>query len=107
MNRHDSIGTDTVDPPGSRVSSALDGQPSSLPGRYYTAAEVLEKEMECLFSRTWLYVGHASQIPQPGDFFTATLLDENVLVVRSQAGSVNAYYDVCRHRGSRICGTEA
>jgi Rieske 2Fe-2S family protein len=51
-------------------------------------------------------VGHESQLQEPGDFFTVALAGENVIVTRARDGSLHALYDVCRHRGSRICGAD-
>jgi glycine betaine catabolism A len=78
---------------------------TSLPRRYYTSPEVFEEETGKLFLNSWIYVGHESQLPEPGNFFTAKLLGENVIVARDHAGIIHAFYDVCRHRGSRICDT--
>jgi glycine betaine catabolism A len=78
---------------------------TSLSRRYYTSPDILENEVERLLFNSWIYVGHESQLPEPGSFFTVGLLGENVIVVRDHAGAVHAFYDVCRHRGSRICDT--
>ena len=48
-------------------------------------------------------VGHACQIREAGDFFTIDLAGENVIIVRGKSGEIHAHYNVCRHRGSRIC----
>ena len=53
--------------------------------------------------KSWLYVGHASQVPERGDYFLFEIAGESVIVVRERARSVNALMNVCRHRGSRIC----
>jgi Rieske 2Fe-2S family protein len=55
----------------------------------------------------WLLVGHASQIPQPGDYFTVEALGAALVVVRSGDGAVNAFHNVCRHRGARICDAQS
>jgi glycine betaine monooxygenase A len=81
--------------------------PTSLSGRWYTSPDVFEQEVERVFGTTWLYAGHESQLPDSGDFLTTTLVGENVILVRSESGAVNAFYDVCCHRGSRICGADA
>jgi Rieske 2Fe-2S family protein len=75
----------------------------SLPRDYYLSAEIFEREYERVFSRQWLLTGHESQIPRAGDYYTVEVAGESIIVVRGQAGSVNAFYNVCRHRGSRIC----
>ena len=62
----------------------------------------MELEKELVFRRNWLLVGHASEIPNPGDFMTLDAADERALVVRGHGGEVRAFHDLCRHRGSRV-----
>jgi Rieske 2Fe-2S family protein len=70
---------------------------------FYRDAEVFEREMERIFLRAWLYVGHQSEIPETGDYFLFEIAGESVIVVRSSASEVSALVNVCRHRGSRVC----
>ena len=70
---------------------------------FYRSAEVFEKEMQRIFLKSWLYVGHHSQMPEVGDFFVFHIADESVIVVRSADDQINALINVCRHRGSRVC----
>ena len=53
--------------------------------------------------RSWLYVGHQSQVPGRGDYFLFEIAGESVIVIRNAEGGINAMMNVCRHRGSRIC----
>lgn len=77
-----------------------------MPGRYYTSVDVLAHEQDRLFARHWICVGRSSDIGEPGQFFAATVAGESLIVVRDKAGKVHAHYNVCRHRGTRLC-TEA
>lgn len=79
------------------------GGATTLPGEYYTAAGVFDEERRRIFSRCWIYVGHVSQLPQPGSFFQVEVDRESLLIVRGGDGDVRGFYNVCRHRGSRIC----
>ena len=79
---------------------------STLPGRDYHAPEVFERERERLFFRDWIYAGRADEAPEPGDFLTADVVGESVLVVRGRDGELRGFYNVCRHRGSRLCDPE-
>ena len=79
----------------------------SLPREYYLSDEIFELEYPRVFARQWLMVGHACQIPAAGDFFTIDLAGENVVIVRGRSGDIHAHYNVCRHRGSRICDASA
>ena len=75
----------------------------TLDAAFYLDAEIFASERERVFSRDWLYAGHVSQITQPGDYFTYTLADESVIVVRTESNEIRALANVCRHRGSRVC----
>ena len=55
-------------------------------GRVYTDPDIFEEEMDKIFSRGWVYVGHASEIPQPGDFRATTIGRQSVIMVRADDG---------------------
>jgi Rieske 2Fe-2S family protein len=68
----------------------------------YTDPGVLDRELRAFFARRWMLVGRGSEMPEPGDFVTADVAGESVIVVRQLDGSVRAMLNVCRHRGARI-----
>ncbi len=70
---------------------------------FYTDPAIFAVEMQRIFRRVWLYAGHHSRIPEPGDYFTVAIGDESLIVVRGHDGTIHAVANVCRHRGSRIC----
>jgi Rieske 2Fe-2S family protein len=74
----------------------------SMPQKYFVSPEVFAEEQARIFSREWLLVGHQSQIPKPGDFFLATIAGESLIVIRDQQSQLRCFYNVCRHRGSRL-----
>ena len=76
---------------------------TTLPSRYYWADDIFELEKERIFYDSWLYVGRIAQIPNPGDFITQDIVDESVIVVRDKHGIINAFSNVCRHRGNKLC----
>jgi phenylpropionate dioxygenase-like ring-hydroxylating dioxygenase large terminal subunit len=81
---------------------AIDGA-RTLPRRYYVAPEIFAEEFERIFTRRWLCVGRADQLPNPGDYFLQPVGTESIIVLRDRAGEFRAYYNVCRHRGTRLC----
>ena len=81
-----------------------DYQPGfALPRGMYTSQEVFDLDMERVWNRNWIWVGHTSQIPNPGDYFLFDYGPESIIVVRDRSGEVRAHLNVCRHRGSRVC----
>ena len=78
------------------------GSRKSLPQKYLVSPEAFADEQEKIFSESWLFVGHQSQIPKAGDFFLTTIAGESIIVTRDQGSTIRAFYNVCRHRGSRL-----
>ena len=74
----------------------------SLPRKYFVSPDVFAKEQSEILSKRWLLVGHQSQIPKPGAYFLATIAGESVIVTRDQKSQVRGFYNVCRHRGTRL-----
>src|SRR5947209_11376073 len=70
----------------------------TLPSSLYTDPAIFHQEREKIFSRTWQVVGHASQVQNPGDFFTTELAGEPLLLLRGSDGKLRGFYHVCRHR---------
>ncbi len=75
----------------------------TLPQRYFVSPEIFAKEQNVLFSTQWVLVGHQSQIPKAGDYFTSEVAGESLIIVRDQTATIRAFYNVCRHRGTRLC----
>lgn len=74
----------------------------SLEQPFYTSPDIFEIERRGWLAAQWFVLGHGSEIPDPGCFMVRDLLGESLLVVRDESGAVRAYYNVCRHRGSRL-----
>jgi phenylpropionate dioxygenase-like ring-hydroxylating dioxygenase large terminal subunit len=89
----------STDKPAAR-SPSLDS--FSLPGWIYRDADFLEAEKERVFSTSWQIVCHLNDIPRPGDYHTLDFLNEPLVAVRSPDGGVRAFFNVCRHRASRL-----
>jgi len=73
-----------------------------LPGWSYHSKALLDLEKEQLFRNHWQLLGHASDVPNPGDYMAMDIVGERALVVRGKDGAVRAFHNMCRHRGSRV-----
>src|SRR6266705_1068146 len=86
-----------------KTAEAFTSGARALPQRYFLSPEILAHEQERIFSTQWLYVGHQSQIPNAGDYFVPNVIGESLIILRDQKETVRGFYNVCRHRGTRIC----
>lgn len=73
----------------------------------YTNEKVFELEIERIFHKTWMYLGHESEIPNPGDYSLRTIGRQPVIFVRGKDGICRALINRCRHRGAVICTKSA
>ncbi|MER8402160.1 aromatic ring-hydroxylating dioxygenase subunit alpha [Mesorhizobium sp. M1348] len=75
----------------------------SLERAFYVDRNIFERDLEAIFAKQWLLVDHVSSIPVLGDYVTYEIAGESIVVVRGANGHIHAHYNVCRHRGSRVC----
>jgi phenylpropionate dioxygenase-like ring-hydroxylating dioxygenase large terminal subunit len=75
----------------------------SLEQSLYLDPTIFALDMERVYLRQWLFAGHSSRIPNPGDYFLYHIAGESIIVIRQSDRSVRALFNVCRHRGSQIC----
>jgi Rieske 2Fe-2S family protein len=75
----------------------------TMPARAYTDAAWFADEMERVFARMWLAAGRAAELDRPGAFIRRDVAGASVLIVRANDGSIGAFHNVCRHRGTRLC----
>ena len=80
---------------------------STLPGRYYYDSTIYDQEIERIFSEMWVCVGRAETLPDPGSYQLVTLGNESIIIVRGRDRHLRAFYNVCRHRGARLCSEVA
>lgn len=74
----------------------------TLPSFWYTDLEIFAREKEKIFYKNWWYVGAASQVSKPGEFLTATVIDQDIFVIRGGDQILRAFYNVCRHRAHQL-----
>lgn len=77
-------------------------QPQQVHRDVYTSEAVFRAEMRQLFANTWVFVGHDSQVPNKGDYFTTQVGDQPVILVRHSDGAVHVLYNRCPHKGTKI-----
>ncbi|HWK61126.1 MAG TPA: aromatic ring-hydroxylating dioxygenase subunit alpha [Eoetvoesiella sp.] len=77
-------------------------RPTEVHKDIFVDDEIFELEMEHLFANTWVYVGHGSQIPNPGDFYTTTVGDQPVIMVRDADNTVKVLHNRCPHKGVEV-----
>jgi Rieske 2Fe-2S family protein len=75
----------------------------SLPSEYYRSAEIFARERERIFSREWVCAGREDELPGPGEVRLLDLSGESLLLACTKEGKLAAHYNVCRHRGARLC----
>src|ERR1051326_9627554 len=85
------------------AASLVDAERGLLSRLIFIEPEIYEQEQRQIFPRCWLFLCHDSQVALPGDFFTTYMGEDPVLVGRDSNGKVNAFLNVCRHRGNRLC----
>ena len=78
-----------------------------IPAYIFSSPEIYELEMERVFPRCWLLVGHESEISEPGAYVTRSLGQYPVIVVRGDDGKIRILLNVCRHRGMRVCRADS
>ena len=75
----------------------------ALPQQFYTNEKIFSEEMKRIYFKQWLMVDHVSRIPNPGDYFVFEAEKESIIIIRGRDEKIRAFYNVCTHRGSRIC----
>ena len=75
----------------------------TMPGAVYTSPAILAEEQMRIFSRQWLCVGRSERVARPGDFITRSIAGESLIIVRDRQATLHALFNICRHRGTRLC----
>lgn len=87
----------------SSTQSLVDARNGAISREIFVDEGIYRRELETVFARAWLFVGHESQIPNPGDFYTSRMGEESVILCRDKKGAVHVFLNSCRHRGMKVC----
>jgi nitrite reductase/ring-hydroxylating ferredoxin subunit len=85
------------------IHSLVDLEQGLVSREVYVNEEIYAQELQQIFRRAWLFVGHESQIPNPGDFVLSLMGEEEVILVRDRKDQIHVYLNTCRHRGMKVC----
>ena len=96
---------DPMNDPRSVMAEMLQSrrQTFSLPQALYNDARMFRLDMEEIFEKEWIFAGMTCEIPTKGSYITVEVGSNSVIVMRDNTGAVRGFYNVCRHRGSRLC----
>jgi len=86
-----------------KTADTLNPGAHTLSSKYYTKKEILKQEYKNIFLKHWICVGRAEDIAKPSEYITLDIGGESVIILRDNKGMLKAFFNVCRHRGTRIC----
>src|SRR5687768_15345745 len=90
-----------IDRPGG-MRSLVDAEQGLVSRDIFVDDEIYQQELEQIFARTWLFVGHESQVPNPNDYFVSRMGEESVILTRDRQGQVHVLLNSCTHRGMKV-----
>jgi PAH dioxygenase large subunit len=91
---------------GEAIEDLVRAEDGLVSRRIFTDPEVYALERERIFTKAWFFLGHESEIPEPGDLVTRSAGLDPVILVRDDDGVIRAFLNSCRHRGMRVCRTD-
>ncbi len=65
--------------------------------------EIYKLEQDKIFGKTWLFLGHESEIKEPGDYVTRMMADDPIILMKNKKGEIKGFLNSCSHRGTRLC----
>jgi nitrite reductase/ring-hydroxylating ferredoxin subunit len=90
-------------PQFSRSSEFVDLENGLISREIFINKDIYDQEQEQIFARAWLFIGHETQVPNPGDFVLSKMGEESVILTRDMQGGIHVLLNTCRHRGMMVC----
>ena len=90
-----------------RTTTSYQPGAQTMPRERYTSEAILAEERDRIFARGWNCVGRVSSLRSPGDFIVREIAGESIIILRDRDGALHAFFNVCRHRGTRLCREES
>jgi len=78
-------------------------EPTRVNSRLYHDPKIFEQELERIWYRSWVYVGHVSEVPNRNDYVTKSIGPTPVLLVHDRTGQISLLLNKCPHRGNQLC----
>ena len=91
----------------SGIPNLVDNVEANQSREIFWDKDVYDLELERIFARSWLFLGHESLLPKPGDFITTYMAEDKVILSHQQDGSFRAFINSCTHRGNQICHADS
>jgi phenylpropionate dioxygenase-like ring-hydroxylating dioxygenase large terminal subunit len=80
-------------------------EPDRVHRKAYVDPDIFDLEMERIFEKTWVYAGHESQVPKPGDFYAFQIGRQPMIMMRGKDDQIRVFYNRCPHRGAMLCSS--
>ena len=90
--------------PASDIRNLVKG--SRIHGSLYRDPAVFQRELDAIWYKVWVYIGHESEVPNPNDYVMKSIGPEPVIMTRDRQGAIHLLHNRCPHRGNRVCMTE-
>ena len=78
-----------------------------LLAKVYNEPSIFELEAKKIFSKTWIFLAHESEIPWPGDYVLRRIINDSFIVTRDEDGEIHVLFNMCKHRGMQLCRSDA
>ena len=88
---------------GRFVNGLVDIKAGKISREIFVNEDIYAEEQEQVFTRSWLFIGHESQVPKAGDYFVSCMGEESVILCRDREGALHVFLNSCRHRGMKVC----